>query len=104
MKNEHVVAGDTTGRHVVGVLVPQEEVQGGAQLLMANVPQDHGGSGPSSCIAILWIVRYLGRVGGSSPLSKKDSRRAQWSCVSKASREAGGVVRGSRSVQYSGQR
>ncbi len=73
-------------------------------VLVANVPHDHGGRGPSSCSAIMWTVRYSGRVGGSSLLSKKDSRRARWRCVSKASRVAGEVVRGSRSVQYYGQR
>ena len=47
-----------------GCLLPKRRCR---VVLMANVPHDHGGRGPSSCVAILWICLYVGRVGGRIP-------------------------------------
>jgi hypothetical protein len=68
-------------------------------VLTAKVSYGHGGRGPSSWSAILVTFLYGGRIGGASPLSKKDYVRALWSCVSKAICVLGAGLRGSNSVQ-----
>ena len=69
-------------------------------VLIAKVPQDHGGMGSSSWIAIRASLLYGGRDGVTKSLSKKDSFRALLSCASKAVRVSGAGLMGSNNVQY----